>query len=440
MSYPLDYSIQDLNLLGSNGQKFNLKRMMTTLSYYEDLYSFSSSGSLVVSDASGFIESLQLTGNEFLIIDIGKVKDAPDNTIETFRLYKITKRKPSADMNSESYELCFCSEEMFLSEQIKISKSYPGMMIKDVITDIVKNQLQVNSDKINKIESTTGIYDFVVPNMKPFEAISWISTYAQSDSYPGADMLFYQTREGFNFRSLQSIYNESVYATYKYSLKNAADSEQSTEDKQLAVQKFEFVKTYDSLNEINSGTFSNRLISIDPLIRSFYVTDFDYTQYAGNSLNGNPPSNYLTNRLGDAQNAAFAGVLKVAASNKAEMDAQYISDRSGSVAHDIEIETYVPLRTAQISLANYTKLKLTIPGDTGLTVGKTIQFNMNSLDPGNPNKEQDKFYSGKYIVTALRHMYSPDQFQTMIEIAKDSSPTQFQSINTSSDFQDAITA
>lgn len=65
---------------------------------------------------------------------------------------------------------------------------------------------------------------------------------------------------------------------------------------------------------------------------------------------------------------------------------------------------------------------------------------MNSLDPGNPNKEQDKFYSGKYIVTALRHMYSPDQFQTMIEIAKDSSPTQFQSINTSSDFQDAITA
>ena len=101
MSYPLDYSIQDLNLLGSNGQKFNLKRMMSTLSYYEDLYSFSSSGTLVVSDASGFIESLQLTGNEFLIIDIGKVKDAPDNTIETFRLYKITKRKPSADMNSE---------------------------------------------------------------------------------------------------------------------------------------------------------------------------------------------------------------------------------------------------------------------------------------------------------------------------------------------------
>jgi len=133
-------------------------------------------------------------------------------------------------------------------------------------------------------------------------------------------------------------------------------------------------------------------------------------------------------------------VLKVATSNKDEMMVDYIKNRPGSVAKDIFIETYVPLRTAQLSLANYTKVKLTIPGDPGLTVGKVIQFNVNSLNPLNKNKELDEFYSGKYMVTALRHIFTTDQMQTMIEIAKDSSTGQFQSINVTPDWTEAIKA
>ena len=122
------------------------------------------------------------------------------------------------------------------------------------------------------------------------------------------------------------------------------------------------------------------------------------------------------------------------------MMVDYIKNRPGSVAKDIFIETYVPLRTAQLSLANYTKVKLTIPGDPGLTVGKVIQFNVNSLNPLNKNKELDEFYSGKYMVTALRHIFTTDQMQTMIEIAKDSSTGQFQSINVTPDWTEAIKA
>jgi len=440
--YPLDYSIQSLDLLTSSGKKIDFKRMMNNLSYYEDLYSFITSGTLAVTDAQGFIESLQLTGNEFIEINIGKIKDAPDNIVEVFRIYKIEKRKPTGNQNAETYEFSFCSEELALSEQIKISQGYPSTSISDIVKDILNNKLKVNSNKIGIIEDTAGIYDFVVPNMKPFETISWLSTYARPASYHGSDMLFYQTREGFNFRSLQSIYNDEVFGTYKYSQKNVDYAEQQNEDKETSVLKYELFKSYDSLNEINAGTFANRLVSIDPMIRSFYVTDFDYSKYQPNAstLNNKPPSNYYINRLGDAQNTNYLGVLKVATSNKDEMMVDYIKNRPGSVAKDIFIETYVPLRTAQLSLANYTKVKLTIPGDTGMTVGKVIQFNVNSLNPLNKNKELDEFYSGKYIVTALRHIFTTDQMQTMIEIAKDSSTGQFQSINVTPDWTEAITS
>lgn len=441
LHYPLEYSIQDLNILSSSGQSMNFKRLMLELSYYEDLYSFCTSGSLSVTDAQGFIENLQLTGNEFIVFNIGKIKDAPNNITETFRIYKIAKRKPSGNMNNEIYELFFCSEEMLLSEQIKISQAYSGSMITDIVNDILTNKLQVISEKIETIEQTMGIYDFIIPYMKPFEAISWLSTYARSNDYPGADMLFYQTKSGYNFRSLQSIYNDDIYGTYKYSTKNADYSEQQNEEKQISVQKYEFIKTYDSLNEVNAGTFANRLISIDPLVRSYYITDFDYSDYQSQSttLNPNAPSNYYTNRLGNTQTQEYEGVLKVAFCNKDEMQVDYIMQRPGSVAKDIFIETYVPYRTAQISLANYNRIKMTIPGDPGITVGKTIQFNINSLTPTNSNKDPDKFYTGKYIVVAVRQGFTGEKYETILEIAKDSSPTQYQSINETSDWQEAIT-
>jgi hypothetical protein len=103
------------------------------------------------------------------------------------------------------------------------------------------------------------------------------------------------------------------------------------------------------------------------------------------------------------------------------------------VAKNIAIETYVPNRTAQISLANYTVLKIKIPGDSGITVGRTINFNLLTLKPTTQQKNLDEFYSGKYLVTAVRHIIQPTAFQTVLEIAKDSTPKRYTGIRNDSD-------
>jgi hypothetical protein len=63
---------------------------------------------------------------------------------------------------------------------------------------------------------------------------------------------------------------------------------------------YEISKPFDSLNEINSGTLSNRLISIDPLTRTFKKTDFDYEKFKSQAktLNNNGIQDSLQNRLG----------------------------------------------------------------------------------------------------------------------------------------------
>lgn len=440
--YPQDYYLKTLNFLSANGQKIELKKLLLDMSYYEDIYTFVVSGNITIIDAQGFIELLQLTGNEFIEIEFGKVKDAPNKNAQRFRVYKLGNRKPSGNNNSEPYTLYFCSEELMLSEQTKISKSYVGQKISDIVKDILVEKLKVKSTSIQTIEETTGMYDFVIPRMKPFEAISWVSTYARPQRYGStADMLFFETKNGFNFRSLQSMYKDDIYTTYRYEPKNISQDNQNFQDKTTQVLNYEFNKVYDMMHDINSGAFSNRLVSIDPMTRSFNITDFDYNKNKMEKLNPEGVLNDLQNRLGKNISQAFDGVLKVVTGNSNQTNIPYIKSKEGSTAKDISIETFVPLRTAAISLANYTSIKMSIPGDPGITAGRTINFDLYSLKPTDNLKELDKFYSGKYLVTAVRHIIQPNRYQTILEIAKDSSKTAYtQTDNTSPSTKEAVNA
>lgn len=433
--YPQDYSLESINFLTGSGQRFEMKKLLLELSYYEDIYSFSVSGYLTITDAQGYIELLDLTGNEFVEIIFAKSKNAPNTNKQVYRVYKIGDRKPVGNLNSENYTFYFCSEELLLSEQTKISKSYKGKEIDKVITDILVDKLKVKQEKI-RVERTNGINDFIVPRFKPFEAISWLSTYARPKGTGeiGADMLFFETKDGFNFRSLQSMFKDDIYATYKYQQQGIEDKTQSFQEKTISVLDYEFVKVYDMMNDVNSGTLANRLISIDTMSRTSKVTDFNYIKYKSQAKTLNPgsPTNTLKNRLGltnaDSYNASF----KVATSNAFQQNQPYIKQVVDGVAKNIAIETYVPNRTAQISLANYTVLKIKIPGDSGITVGRTINFNLLTLKPTTETKNLDEFYSGKYLVTAVRHIIQPTAFQTVLEIAKDSTPKPYTGINNDS--------
>jgi hypothetical protein len=440
--YPQDFTLKTLNFLDSSGQKIDFRKLMIDMSYYEDIYTFAVSGYITIIDAQGFIELLQLTGNEFIEIEFGKIKDSPNENAQRFRVYKLGNRKPSGNNNSEPYTLYFCSEELMLSEQIKISKSYSGQKISNIVSDILLDKLKVKSMNIETIEETTGMYDFIVPRMKPFEAISWVSTYARPQkSSDTADMLFFETKNGFNFRSLQSMYKDDIYATYRYEPKNISNQNQSIQDKTTQVLEYEFNKVYDMMHDISSGTFSNRLISIDPTTRSYNVTDFDYNKSKSDKLNPSGILNDLKNRMGTTISQSYDSVLKLAVGNSGQSSVPYIKQKEGGFAKDVSIETFIPTRTAAISLANYTSIKMTIPGDPGLTAGRTINFDLYSLKPTDNLKELDKFYSGKYLVTAVRHIIQPNRYQTILEIAKDSSKTAYtQTDNTSPTTKEAISS
>lgn len=442
LNYPTDFDLVVLNLvtpLTGNGI-VNLKPFLVELNLFEDIYGSTISGQLMISDALGLISNFSLNGTEFIQIQLQKTKQDNFSLSRNFRVYKISNKTTAGNNNYDVYTLNFCSEEFLVSEQYRISKAFKGKKISEIITSILKDYLKVGTGQTKSISisQTQGTYDFVLPNKKIFETINWLSTYALPlpGVGEGADMLFFENTDGYWFKSLQELYGQTSYRTFNFDPKNVS---KNIDNKLSNVYKYEVLDIFDTLGAISNGTFSNRVISIDPLTRTSKETDFNYDTYFGKSKNLNKASvtNNYKNRMNktmyDAPPKDFqAGTLRMVTSNSNQKKQAFISGKPNSVGNDIFVETFMPNRVAQIALANYTRIKITVAGDPLLAVGKVVTFNTFKITPVDfastkdaVMKDLDPFFSGKYLISAVRHILRNNSYITVMELCKESNTTAY---------------
>jgi hypothetical protein len=422
---PQQFNIEEVLLITSDGTGISLKPSMLELAIYEDLFSPALTGHVALTDAAGFIESFNITGFNYINISFSKTSpDDPTQYQKYFRIYKIGKNSQKTRSN-EAYVIDFCSEELVLTQQKKVARSFTNRTISDIVTTIVREELKSNKN-IDGIERTEGVYNFVIPNKNPFKAISWLSNYAKpaklGSTYIGADMLFFETRKGYNFRSLQSMYKDPVFAEYHYSPQNVSSDAQQQEDLVYGLKSMltcRITEHFDTMRGIGRGLFANKIIGVDTLLRQQVVTGFKYDDYINGKLNaqgGNKPitlnpyplTNNSTNKDGKTVSEMVDSVVKVLVTNGQQRNNPLIKGEPtvvGTIAPTIDAETYIPYRTAQIGLANFIKVEFTIPGDPLLTVGSIVKLNIPSLSISENSNEKrlNKYYSGKYIVSAINH-------------------------------------
>lgn len=437
LKYTTDFNLKSLQIATSAGV-IDVTGYMVELSYFEDIFSPSISGKLVLAETFGLIGLASLSGNEFININFNKVTNENDlsyeNVNRTFRIFSISKRLLDKGSNYESYVINFCSEELFLSEQYRISKSYKKQTISNIITDILKKFLNVGNGigKNFYYEPTIGVYDFVLPNKKIFESINWLCSYAMSKTNNlGADMLFFETNMGYQLNSLQTLFQKDSVVEFTYNPKNLGTSagDPDLSDEQYEIIKLEILNNFDTLDATSKGTFANRVMTLNPLTRSRQIVDFDYNKYQMNSsstqLNNNGVTNNYKNRFGkhvwDAPDAdRQSGVLRMCVSNMDSSIVNYIKSKPDSVPNDFMIEKTLHNRVAQLSLANYNRLRVTVPGYNELSVGMSINVNIFGISLTKNGSNYDPTLSGKYLVSALRHIITPTSYISVIEILKDS--------------------
>ena len=72
---------------------------------------------------------------------------------------------------------------------------------------------------------------------------------------------------------------------------------------------------------------------------------------------------------------------------------------------------------------NGTTLKLTVKGQSYIEAGDVIEFRMRPIDEKETDFVDDQQFSGRFIITKVRHKINPTRYDMILECAKDSVKT-----------------
>lgn len=395
------YNLKKLVLYTSGGDIIDIRKTFLEFDIFEDIFNPCSTAKIVLGDAQELLSNFKIHGNDFIEIEIDK-PSLQDSIHKFYRIYKISDRVFGTSI--QNYVLYLCSEEMILSPQISISKSYKGLKISKIVRNILKDYLKVSDKKIGRISDTHGVYDIIVPRMNPLEAIQWLSTRAYSDK--ASLYFFFENHDGFNFLSYEDLLKVDPYATYYRAVK-------LTDDPAKNLQTFtslNVIEDFDIMKASRYGSFSSSLNVLDIVTKSFDTFLFNSTQFKRKGiLNKEVTMNTLQNRLKKSFYDSYQNMQKFVMVTDAD-----------PTNNPITPENWLAQTASRMGQLHLFKMVGVVPGDPVLKAGITINVEIPKIIPQEENAAIDKVRSGRYLVSAVHHKFAADIFTTTIEMLSDS--------------------
>ena len=428
INYAGEYEIEEIRLFSSSGNIIPLNGLIMQLSLFENIFSPTMSGQITLLDTNSIVLNLPIIGQEYLSFKIKTASfgsegtDIIDYTENVFSIYKIDTRLMGD--GAEAIVLHFASPEMMRNNRTRVSKSYTNSLDK-IVTDVLQNERYLNSKKDLFIEETVGVRKLVAPNSLPFTFIQKLSSEAISQEHGSPYFLFYENKDGIHFRSLDSLYNQPITATYntgKFShQKGSGTVVKDVLDEYSRPINHQIVQANDMLSNVRGGLLGSQLITYDIYKKNYNIKSFRYFEnFKDHSRIGDNPI-YNTNAIDEfgntVDNFTNANIHLHPTSKVEENDAQHYTRRAARFKGETNVTTapYSPNRIENSLLHRQAKflelrkgisLVVEVHGMTNMAIGQTINFEMLVVGETHGKSKADPYYSGKYLIAQLRHDFN----------------------------------
>lgn len=422
---PSKFSINELAIVTKAG-KLDISKIFQELNIFDSLLSPVMTGAVIVADSIGLSAKLLFDGSEVLLVSIGKDTDSSSFRLKkAFRIYRQTNRAV-LQQNAETYTLEFVSDEFIFSEQQKITQSYK-LTYSDAARKILVNYLKVPEQKLNGVfQSTTGIRDIVIPNLKPIEAIEWCAK-RSIDQKRSPNYVFFENNLGYNYVSLSYLLSSDYLFKIKFPTKNLEETNAAQD--LLSPRHFEVVNQSDKLKTTREGVAAGTFIGFDPITRTIQNKRIGFEDHYNAMDHGNDTANFSQskNRGGENATEAYDSRKVVSIFGANIKNSNYIKKYDPTSISKVETtEDFVFARKAIFANLMNKRIKLVMPGNFQLTSG----FNLNVRVPDFSKKEsgsenEDRSLSGKYLIIASRHIIKHEIHETILELATTSNETDF---------------
>ena len=421
----------------SGGGTVDISAITPEISYYESVLSNTITATMVVAETGyeasgndavatqGLLDGLPIRGGERVDITL---EDQQGNTLSFNQgLYVNRARNATPGTSKDVYYIDLCSKEYFANEQTRVVKRYEGK-ISDSVTSILTEVLKTTGGT-NNIDSTAIDYNFIGNDRKPLYTCTWLASKSVplssgSDGKDGngvggaAGYLFFQTRDGFNFRSIDLIFDQPVNKRYIYNNtgKNPADGYDGN------VLSYDIDRDVDMKDSLATGAYNNRSIFFDMWSMNYKVVEYDVGKQKGKITTAGKKfaPNQVAREFTQSPTRLFSHVLDVGTIPRGVTSDQQLK----SWQDDKSASNYDAERSMVQSVMRYNQLfsiqiNITIPCDFSIKAGDLIYCDFPELK-GEGGLEVNSESGGIYMVAHVCHRITPKDSFSSLSLVRDS--------------------
>ena len=427
-------------ITSSDGREADFRFGAVSVDIFEDIFSPSISAKVRVANVGGSIkdeqgksvtlyEGMKIRGGEEVRIQIRANSESnEDIDFISKPLYVRGISDLMRGSSDEFFLLNLVPREATVNEHSFLKKTYS----KDApISDHVQTILDefFAGTKIGTIDKTLNKLGLQGNQMKPFEGLMRLASKSvpaasgnsKSGSSSSAGFFFYQTRDGFQFRSVDGLASQTPKATYVYSEVNCSSIDfKPTPDMpslDYKIISYKILKNQDLISSMQTGAYATERRFFDPI--TFQVSNpleaFTGKDYVGGLQNVGEVFKPDEIKLGTV-NLSFT-----------ELPSQILTevvdygtiDKEVSEELNQDIFQYFSQRKVRYNTLFTQIMKIQVPLNSALRAGDIIECKFPKITSSETNEFDRSQVSGLYMVKELCHHFDTVGSYSIMTIVRD---------------------
>ena len=421
------------------GKPVDLTSSLEHIEYFENIMSPTITMNMKITSPSNLVGELPIRGGEMISLELetlagtmkfGKVTREEGITPGSGELYVYAVKNLNQPSQAQSFTLHITSPEYFSNETSRCMKKYKSATIDNHVEDILLNDMKIKQDRIGIIEKSQNPYAFIGNIKKPFHTIEWLCPKAITGSKQGvkgkgqnaeavgtAGYLFYENKDGFNFRSIEGLvsrtrdYDDSsdpkqkgtdIHGPYIYGGKGAVGNAYKIEEN-YKINFYNVDRGSDIRKSLAVGQFANSTIFFDSLSHEVSVYDYKLQEQMGKKLGSEDEIEHSLKTLNSRLFVRISdhGTLGIG-TDGFQTSGRDEADQAKSISR------YNALFSQSLNIQ--------IPCNTNLKVGDII----NCVFPNLQTRSLDESASGNYLIVRLNHHIQVNACFTALNLVRDS--------------------
>ena len=408
---------QTFTIQSESREKVNIEGKITSFTYYESIFLPYVSGKVNIVDTDGGVSyssdidrqersgtifnAYGIKGGEEVKFKIANTSGELDFTNKPMVVKKSTNVKKESNRDVMSLDL---TSQFYLKDKNSaIAESFDMRY-----SDMVKKILSDNSIKFESenVEDSSNSGNYIGNSKKISDAIIDLAKKAKpGKGSPG--FFFYENQEGHNFKSIDTLINQSPVNTTPYFQSEVMRSGVADGHNDYKIAKFDMVRNQDIESLFNSGSLSSKINVWDPKTQIFSekISYFDELNLKKMGSVNLVPDLAFSNEFSKTYESIIDyGTLSPLVASAPNSTEKYTESDS---------QTRYNILLSRIA-------KIQVPCNLCLKAGDIVRFDFEPITQDSKVQGVDPNQSGNYLIIDLSHYFDQTQSYTTMMVVRDS--------------------